>query len=365
MATVITTTLTGAEWMTGRSFIFGDELRLGWDDFVNGFYYTIPFLGFLTTHEFGHYFMAKYRKVKVTLPYYIPFWFGIISTFGTMGAFIRIKQEVKSRNDYFDIGIAGPLAGFVVALAATAYGFANLPDIDYIFTIHPEYKAFGANYGDFVYKDMSDLGAMRIGDSFLSGYLKDAFANPTLIPHPNEMIHYPIVVAGFLGLFFTALNLLPVGQLDGGHILFALIGEKNFNIVSPVIFSLFTCFAGIGFFTPNELTNTLAEDYLGTLMNFAFYIYFIYICVSKITENTLTNWCIALSIVFIQLLSSRLFPEFEGYSGFLAFAFLIGRLLGVYHPPVDSSEELGTTRIVLGWLAIVIFVLCFSPYPFY
>ena len=165
--TIITTTMAGAEWMFGNIFGFvydmlffligqpdGKEVPIptkpmGWAEFIQGFHFSIPFLLILTIHEFGHYFVAKAHKVKVTLPYYIPLWFGISQSIGTLGAFIRIKEVVKSRVKFFDIGIAGPLAGFLAALVVLWYGFTHLPPPDYIFKIHPEYERFGLNYPQF------------------------------------------------------------------------------------------------------------------------------------------------------------------------------------------------------------------------
>jgi membrane-associated protease RseP (regulator of RpoE activity) len=145
LLTTISATLAGAEWITGKTFLFGKE-KLGFSDFLNGFNYSFPFLLTLTFHEFGHYFAAKYHQIKVTLPYYIPIWMSGFLSFGTMGAFIRIIDRPKSRKQYFDIGIAGPLAGFIIAIGVLWYGFTHLPPADYIYTIHPEYKALGPNY---------------------------------------------------------------------------------------------------------------------------------------------------------------------------------------------------------------------------
>ena len=131
-------------------------------------YYSIPFLTILTVHEFGHYLTAKYHNVKVTLPFYIPLWLGFIPlpfTIGTAGAFIRIKEMIHSRKQYFDIGIAGPLAGFVVAVLVLTYGFTHLPPPEYIFEIHPEYKEYGLNYEDYVYDLLP--GYLVMGDNLL------------------------------------------------------------------------------------------------------------------------------------------------------------------------------------------------------
>ncbi len=264
ITTLITTTMAGAEWMFGNIFTFvidifkffagasdAPELKdipagMGWNEFIAGFQFSIPFLLILTVHEFGHYFVAKAHKVKVTLPYYIPLWFGISQSIGTMGAFIRIKSLVQSRLKFFDIGIAGPLAGFVVALAVLFYGFTHLPPIDYIFTIHPEYAKYGASYPQFVYENAT--GNLALGDNILFWFFKTYIADPSLLPHDYEIIHYPYLFAGYLALFFTSLNLIPIGQLDGGHILFGMIGEKKFNYFAPILFTCFAFYGGLGLF---------------------------------------------------------------------------------------------------------------------
>jgi membrane-associated protease RseP (regulator of RpoE activity) len=142
LTTLATTTIAGAEWTYGKSIFMPDY---SWADFASGFQFSIPFLLILTVHEFGHYFTSKYYKIKVTLPYYIPlppFPFSI----GTMGAVIRLRSRVYSKKQNFDIGLAGPLAGFIMTLVILFYGFRTLPEPEYIFTIHPEYKAYGLNY---------------------------------------------------------------------------------------------------------------------------------------------------------------------------------------------------------------------------
>ena len=139
LATLLTTTLAGAELCFGKSILSGD---FSWNDFLLGMNYSVPFLFILSVHEFGHYFTARYHNVSSSLPYYIPFYLPIIFPFsiGTFGALIRLKEHVPSLKKNFDIGIAGPLAGMVAAMIVLIYGFTNLPDADYIFLIHPEYS---------------------------------------------------------------------------------------------------------------------------------------------------------------------------------------------------------------------------------
>ena len=152
--TVITTTIAGAEWMYGR-WLFIGEYSLTQEELWNGLSFSIPFLLILTVHEMGHYVVARMNQIKVTLPYYIPMWLGFIPgmpSFGTMGAFIRIKAVIQSRREYFDVGVAGPIAGFVMALLVLWYGFSHLPPAEYIFEIHPEYEVHGLDYADHVYE---------------------------------------------------------------------------------------------------------------------------------------------------------------------------------------------------------------------
>nr|WP_299419943.1 site-2 protease family protein [uncultured Emticicia sp.] len=360
--TFISATLTGAEWIYGRAFFFGEN-TLGWTEFLEGFKYSVPFLGVLTIHEFGHYFTAKKHKTDVTLPYYIPLWLGgLSSTFGTLGAFIRIKERLNSRVKYFDIGIAGPLAGFVAALFVLWYGFTHLPPLNYVFELFPVFKQFGNDYGKFL-ETSPDYMSIKLGDSILFNFFEQNITTGEL-PHPYLYTNYPIIFAGYLSLFFTALNLFPIGQLDGGHILYGLIGDRAFNIVSPILFSCFVFYAGLGFFNAYEFTTPDSQMYLILIGKFAAFILFNYFCFSKITNNQITNWLIALSVVSLQLLISYFFPTIEGYSGFLAFGFMIGRFLGVYHPTTSDMKPLTLERKILGWLALIIFVICFSPKPF-
>ena len=360
--TFISATLTGAELIYGRVFFFGEN-TLGWPEFFEGFKYSVPFLGVLTIHEFGHYFTAKKHKTDVTLPYYLPLWLGgLNSTFGTLGAFIRIKERINSRVKYFDIGISGPLAGFVAALFVLWYGFTHLPPLDYVFELFPVFKQYGNDYGKFL-ETSPDYMSLKLGDSLLFNFFEQNVSTGEL-PHPYLYTNYPIIFAGYLSLFFTALNLLPIGQLDGGHILYGLIGDRAFNIVSPILFSFFVFYAGIGYFNAYEFTTQDTQMFFILIGKFAAFILFNYFCFSKITDSLMTNLIITLSVVSLQLLISYFFPTIEGYSGFLAFGLVIGRFLGVYHPSTSDMKPLTLERKILGWIALIIFVICFSPKPF-
>lgn len=382
LVTLVTTTASGAEWIYGLNFIPPEwqydaktiqqfKLRsLGWSEFWVGLNFSIPFLLVLTVHEFGHYFVARANRVRVTLPYYIPFWFGLSQSIGTMGAFIRIQDFISSRRKYFDIGVAGPLAGFVVALLLLWYGFTHLPPIDYIFSIHPEYKKYGLRYGEFVTMNVNaaqakgNSSAIALGDNLLFWFFKTYVADRSLLPHPYEMVHYPYLLAGYLSLFFTSLNLIPVGQLDGGHVLYALIGRRKFNALAPVLFIGFVFYAGLGFFRIADFATGDDAHFGDQLYKLALYVAALFLAFSRINDRPITALLIALSVVAAQLAVSFVFPQAQGYIGFMVFAVVLGRFLGVYHPETEQNEPLSTGRKLIGWLALLIFILCFSPKPF-
>ncbi len=361
IVTLLSTTLAGAEWMTGR-FFMGIANPLGLEDFWRGFHYSVPFLAILTVHEFGHYFTARYYRIAVSLPYYIPLWLtwlGIPSTIGTMGAFIRIQQRLSSNKEFFDVGIAGPLAGFVVALGVLFYGFTHLPPPEYIFEIHPDYAQYGLDYAQHVYNQPGEM--FGVGTNLLFEFFKNYVApDPSWVPNRYELFHYPYLFAGYLALFFTAINLIPIGQLDGGHIIFGMIGFRKHSLISPILFTLFIFYAGLGIIRLNY------EGMFGDniWLNNGIYMVFLYFAFSRTTEGFTNILLLSLSVFAAQFLSMYIFPEFRGNVTWLVFAFIIGRFLGVYHPPALYEEPLGTGRMILGWVAILVFILCFTPYPF-
>lgn len=165
---------------------------------VDGLPFSLTLLMILLAHELGHYLACAYYRVDATLPYFLP-----APTFiGTLGAFIRIRSPIYSKRMLFDIGIAGPLAGFVVLLPALAIGLAYSKVIPGI-----------AQRGDLVF-----------GTPPLQ-WLLERLIFPG-VPSSDIYLH-PVARAAWVGLFATALNLLPIGQLDGGHILYSLAGDRH------------------------------------------------------------------------------------------------------------------------------------------
>lgn len=188
---------------------------------AGGTAYAFSILAILLCHEMGHYLMCRRYRVPATLPLFLPLPF--LSPFGTLGAVIRMKARIRNRKVLYDIGIAGPLAGIAPALAAVIWGLAHSTVVE-----------------------RGHLGPqnMLLGSSLLFEGL-ERLVFPGLRETQDVLLH-PVAFAGWAGLFVTALNLLPVGQLDGGHVLYGLFGRRSFY-VSWAIAGLL---AVAGFFFP-------------------------------------------------------------------------------------------------------------------
>ncbi len=335
LVTLVTTTLAGIELTRGeidflpldvfglRGAALGAEVR-------RGLWFALPFLGVLTVHEFGHYFTARRNRVRTSLPYYIPFPMGL----GTFGAVIRIKDRIFSRREFFDIGLAGPLAGFLVAVPLLIFGFTHLPPVH-----------------------LPGTSGLTLAKPLLYQLLEAAFADPARLPHPNELLHYPVLLAGALSLFFTALNLLPMGQLDGGHILYGLLGRRRFNRLVPVLFVGFIFYAGLGLFSPGT-------DWKTWLYGGPIYAGYLALIFWRVLPRPRHGLLLAAGIWAVQVAGAAVFPGILGNPGWLVFGLLLGRFTGIYHPPAPDERPLGTGRQALGWAMVVIFVLCFTPSPF-
>jgi len=190
--------------------------------------FVVAMLGVLGIHELGHYAAARYHGVDVTLPYFIPF----PSLLGTMGAVINIRGHIPSRRALFDIGVAGPIAGLVATVVVTVVGFTLDP-----ITVPERVRNGGTEFAI----DFQDPLLMQGIEAFVELLGWGVEYGPT------EVVH-PVVFAGWAGMFFTFLNLLPVGQLDGGHIVRAIVGQRQETIAAAVPGGLFAL-AGFLYFT--------------------------------------------------------------------------------------------------------------------
>jgi membrane-associated protease RseP (regulator of RpoE activity) len=357
IATFVTTTIAGAEWRYGYSLYAEGDYT--WDQWMTGLPYSMSFLFILSVHEFGHYFTARYHQIKTSLPYYIPLppFPGLI---GTLGALIRIRQKIATTTQNFDVGIAGPLAGFVAAVAVLIFGMVTLPPPEYVFTIHPEYKQFGLNYANVVYAPdylkANKIMDIVVGKNIMMDLLTFLFADPTRMPNRHELMHYPFLFAGYLSLVFTALNLLPIGQLDGGHVVYGLFGAKGHRWIATVVFVTFVFFAGIGVVRPG-----MPDDEL--LLQMPLYAGFLYFTFKGMRLDVKNTIIVSLVVFLVQYLVTMVLPGVTGFNSFLLFAFLLGRFVGVRHPGAEIEEPLTTERKILGWIALAILVLCFTPSP--
>ncbi len=286
--TVISTLFVG-------SLYGGDAARIDsfWDlllpqNIAQGWPFAVTLLGILSAHEFGHYFAARYHKVAVTLPFFIPLPVG----FGTLGAFIRLKEPVPDRRKLFDIGVAGPLAGLFLAVPLLILGLATSP-VD----VPPPIP-----------------GIQLEGNSILYYAAKFAVFGKAL-PNPvtgEDVFMNQVTFAAWIGLLVTALNLLPVGQLDGGHTVYALFGP------------------------------------LARRVNLA----------------TVGGMAV-LAVAGLEPLQAVMpFLSRIGYTGWFLWLGLILFVLGPHHPPaLDDVTQLDHRRRLVGYLVIACFILTFVPVP--
>jgi len=334
---------------------------------LDGLRYSLSLLFFLTVHEFGHYFAARDHGVEVTLPYYIPSpFFFVPFNIGTFGAVIRIRDQVPNSKKLFDIGVAGPIAGFVAALVVLAIGLATMPDASYYLDLpgHNELKDLIFRGERLPAQSPTDFPVIYIGMTPLFWLMTILFPN---LPPLYEIYHFPVLFAGWLGLFFTALNLLPVGQLDGGHILYALVGRKWHGRLARTFVMLLLLSASIGFVTELEAT---MDSYMrfGGLVTWIILSGLLFFFLNRIFDGDMTLTGGALSgVMLLTVVAVRLGAPITdlGYSGWFFWCALIVLFIKVDHPPVLYHEPLTRGRRWLGIASFVIFALCFSIRPIY
>lgn len=301
LATGITTTISGIIWCSGsemdtagspaQSGGLAESIlllpwyyvrgigQLAWQALIHpallwpGVEFSAALLAILTAHEFGHYFFCRYYGVDATLPFFIPQPPGLLP--GTFGAFIKMKSPVPSRRALFDIGLAGPLAGFIVIVPIAFAG---------VLTLHPG--------------NVSEGSGILFNDPLLFRLIARAFKIDLTTP----ALVNPFYLAAWVGLLVTALNLMPVGQLDGGHGTFASFGPVAHHWIGRVAF---VCM--------------VALSVLGWL------------------------W--------------------HGSPSGVLYVILLAVMLRVRHPRPDRMEPLGAARVAIGIITLLVFVLCFLPFP--
>jgi membrane-associated protease RseP (regulator of RpoE activity) len=210
LLTVVTTTLVGSAHYLGFLADFAAAPRLPAEILIlKGLWYSGTILLILGAHELGHYYACRYYQVDASLPFFLPAPFIFLT--GTLGAFIRIREPIPTKRMLFDIGIAGPIAGFVFAVPALIVGVlmshvVRLPD---------------------------DFTGLSLGEPLLFKAVSYLVWGP--IPDGWSLNLHPVAFAAWFGLLATALNLFPIGQLDGGHISYAVLGRKSTAITIVMI----------------------------------------------------------------------------------------------------------------------------------
>jgi membrane-associated protease RseP (regulator of RpoE activity) len=219
LLTLLTTTIFGSAVV--QCFRAGQPLDLDvvWESYLrfahgdptvwSGLNFSAPLLLIYLTHEMGHYVKCRMLGVDASLPYFLP----SPTLFGTLGAFIRIRSPIYTRKELFDIGIAGPIAGFLMLLPFLAVGV-------FLSRVMPA----GMAQGQFV-----------LGDPLILRLCEWLFLGAT---SPAKILLHPMALAAWVGLLATAMNLLPMGQLDGGHIVYALAGERGHRMISTSVIGI-------------------------------------------------------------------------------------------------------------------------------
>lgn len=275
--TLVTTTVVGGSHYVAFAldFRFAGDLDLPTSTYLaQGLWYSLTILAILGCHEMGHYVACRVYRVDATPPFFLP---APLPLTGTLGAFIRIRSRIPTRAALFDIGIAGPIAGFVVAVPALFIGLwlsrvAQLP----------------ANVDGFV--ELGEPLLFRLASWMMFGTVPDGYA----------VNLHPMAFAAWFGLLATALNLFPIGQLDGGHVTYAVLGRRS-----------------------SWITLTMIAGAIG------------------LTAFVSLSWLVWTILLVAMLVA-----------------------MGPHHPPtLDDSQPLDANRHLLAVFALVMLILCFTPAP--
>ena len=179
-----------------------------------------------------------------------------------------------------------------------------------------------------------------------------------MFPNNYELYHYPWIFAGYIALFFTALNLLPIGQLDGGHVTYGLFGYRISRIISRVLFLILVAISGIWLLPTGPIG-------IRFLANTLFYLVFLFIIFQRFEPDLRKRVLLIIWITILQVFAKNFLPVMQDYGIYMPFAFLIGRFLGIDHPKAIEDRPLDLKRKVLGWIALCVFIISFTPRPFY
>lgn len=278
LATLLSTTY------AGLFYVFGDvgfaqmalAVAVHPTILLQGAPFSFTLVTILLAHEMGHYLACRHYGIRCTPPFFIPL---PVSYAGTLGAFIRIKSHFQHRRALFDVGVAGPLAGFAFVIPALVVGIG---------------------FSSLISKG-SIRGAISFGEPLLFRWVGKVVLGYS--PETQDMLAHPIAMAAWFGMLATSLNLLPIWQLDGGHITYAILGRERQKRVSVIA---------------------------------------------------------AIALMLISLIGWPI----PSYLLFACLLFFIGMRSRFYHPPtIFEDEKIGTARLILGIVALLILVVSFIPVP--
>jgi len=278
LATLLSTTFAGLFYVYGDVGFVRIALAVAVHPMIllQGTPFSITLVAILLAHEMGHYLACRHYGIRCTPPFFIPL---PISYAGTFGAFIRIKSHFQNRRALFDVGVAGPLAGFAFVIPALVVGIG---------------------FSSLIPKG-SISGAWAFGEPLLFRWIGKAVLGYS--PETQDMLAHPIAMAAWFGMLATSLNLLPIWQLDGGHITYAILGRERQKRVSVIAAIALMLISFIG-------------------------------------------WPIPSYLLFACLL------------------FFIGMRSRFYHPPtMFEDERIGAVRLILGIVALLILIVSFTPVP--
>ena len=275
--TVVTTTLVGAlhyfsfsQGFNANAVVLPDFASPSF--YLHGFWYSLTILSILGCHELGHYYACRYYRVDASLPFFLP---APLPLTGTLGAFIRIRARIPDKIALFDIGLSGPIAGFVIAVPALLIGLGL----------------------SVVERVPADFSGVELGEPLL--FRGAAWLIWGTLPDGMSINMHPMAFAAWFGLLATALNLFPIGQLDGGHISFAVLGRRS-TIVTVV---MLTAAIGLTFFSTSWIV-----------------------------------WTILMTVMIVLL-----GPQ--------------------HPPTLNDDVTLGPGRLVIALFALLMLIVCFTPAP--
>ncbi len=327
----------------------------------NGLQFTGALLGILIAHEAGHFIAARIHRVDASLPFFIPLPY--ISLFGTMGAVIRMRGNIATRKALLDIGASGPLVGLVVAIPLYIWGVAHSKVI-------PTDGATG----------------MQLGESLLSRTIEHRFG--PVVPPGMDLQLSPVAFAAWAGFFITMINLLPIGQLDGGHVAYSLFGPRQDRIATYVHRSLLAFFfvslasflfrdlrAGFGFVRIGR--------HVGNAMPWLFFFEFLAVLGTLSSPrdrrdresdgelSILTRVVAVLGLAVLAAIGDEVNSGLLWISWFVGLGWLLAmevrggalRAHALFEHPATGSEPLGWGRAAIAVLTLAMFALLFMPAP--